>query len=63
MEQAESPSGIFINASAMRKCAVELTGKNSVKPSTIPKRMDRIYGLKKPPGFVSDASRIASGRP
>ena len=34
----------------MRRCAVELTGKNSVKPSTIPKRMDRIYGLKKPPG-------------
>jgi hypothetical protein len=40
MEQAESPSGIFINASAMRKCAVELTGKNSVRPSTMPNKTD-----------------------
>ena len=36
----DRPSGIFISASAMRRCAVELTGKNSVKPSTMPKRMD-----------------------
>jgi hypothetical protein len=27
-------------ASEMRKCAVELTGKNSVKPSTMPKIKD-----------------------
>jgi len=27
---------MFISASAMRRCAVELTGKNSVSPSTIP---------------------------
>ena len=39
--QYGSLSGIFMIASAMRRCAVELTGKNSVKPSTIPKRMDR----------------------
>ena len=28
---------IFISASAMRRCAVELTGRNSVSPSTMPK--------------------------
>ena len=53
-------SGIFISASAMRRCAVELTGKNSVKPSTIPKRMDRMYGLKKPPGLLLYQSGIAA---
>ena len=40
-------SGIFIRASAMRRCAVELTGKNSVKPSTIPNRTDKKYGFKR----------------
>ena len=43
---AGQSSGILMSASAMRRCAVELTGKNSVKPSTIPKIMDKIYGLK-----------------
>jgi hypothetical protein len=38
--QYASSSGIFISASVMRRCAVELTGKNSVKPSTMPSRTD-----------------------
>jgi hypothetical protein len=39
--QYGSSSGSFISASVMRRCAVELTGRNSVKPSTIPKRTDK----------------------
>ncbi len=38
--QYASSSGIFINASVIRKCAVELTGRNSVSPSTIPRMTD-----------------------
>ncbi len=36
--QYASSSGMCISASVMRRCAVELTGKNSVKPSTMPSK-------------------------
>jgi hypothetical protein len=38
--QAAEFSRMCISASAMRRCAVELTGRNSVRPSTIPNRTD-----------------------
>jgi hypothetical protein len=51
----------------MRKCAVELTGKNSVNPSIMPKMMDWIYTFKEPPesscgGFRCDALRHLGAR-
>src|SRR6185503_1896580 len=33
------------NFSAMRKCAVELTGRNSVSPSMMPRMTERRYGF------------------
>src|SRR5260370_17200155 len=38
-----------INASAMGKCAVELTGRNSVSPSTIPSTTASKYSFNIPP--------------
>src|SRR5580704_12684333 len=36
-------------ASESRKCAVELTGRNSVRPSTMPRITDSKYGFNRPP--------------
>src|SRR6266446_9867400 len=38
--QKPSCRSIFSSASAIRRCAVELTGRNSVSPSTIPRKTD-----------------------
>jgi len=47
--QYASSSGIFMRASVIRKCAVELTGRNSVKPSTMPVGQTANKDSKKPP--------------
>src|SRR5262244_1483254 len=49
------PRSICINASVILRCAVELTGKNSVSPSTIPKTTLNRYSLTRFP-------RLCSGR-
>ena len=51
--QYASSSGILISASAMRRCAVELTGKNSVKPSTMPNKNGLNVRVQKASGVKS----------
>ena len=47
--QKPSPREMPIKYSQIRKCAVELTGRNSVTPSTIPSSKASRYEFKKPP--------------
>src|SRR6266446_2840129 len=46
--QKLSPRLRWNNASTMRRCPVELTGKNSVRPSTIPSKIDNRKSFMKP---------------
>src|SRR6185312_8375383 len=45
-------------ASEMRRCAVELTGRNSVRPSMMPSRTERKLSCKTPPKTGGRRKRI-----
>src|SRR5689334_16365742 len=47
--QNGSSRWICSSASVMRRCAVELTGRNSVRPSTTPNNNESRYSCKTPP--------------
>src|ERR1017187_6743742 len=60
--QYPSPRSMCSNASQMRRCAVELTGKNSVRPSTTPSRAASRYVFNHPPGKHAQQDSAASAK-